>query len=369
VSKVHINCPQCQKGYRIDDSHIGETRNCKNCNTKFTVLVSYNQSTDREQLVKNRSQHTNSPSVWKSTIWLENNRNLAAFCSVVIFFILFGLYAYINSPLRYQEIIKLGNMGPDAKEYIPELVRVLSLHKENVRIAAANALEKIDPEWRTSEIAKNTYSKIISEICKGVDYSGNESKFNDSKRYPLDIINPDWENSREVKSAIPALVSRLSNNYKHYIKTEGISHRKIPGSDFTVNVSDTGAANSLKLIGPVAVPQLIHAIEARGGGLNTHVVNLLRGMGPVAKDAIPELVTQLSKLMNPHFQIRLRETLDDIDPNWIESDVAKKALPVLIYNLSLYNREGDENLRKTLRETLYKIDPVWRTIEVKEPKW
>ncbi len=36
---IHLNCPQCQKRYRLDDALAGRTVRCRECNTSFPVVA------------------------------------------------------------------------------------------------------------------------------------------------------------------------------------------------------------------------------------------------------------------------------------------------------------------------------------------
>jgi hypothetical protein len=414
VSNILINCPQCQKGYRIDSSHIGETRNCKKCSAQFTVLASPNQSTDRERLVKSRSE-TRHKKIFNTNInknvqkqWLDGVRGRIVFFKSFIFIILVSLFfcffivVTIMNPdglyaLTTQEIVALGNKGPTAKESLPELIKALSSKSEINRNEAVTALDKIDPEWRSSEPAQTRYSDLIKDF-----------NWNYGAIFTLDKISPEWRNCKEIKEAIPFLINvvQLSRT-----AVEASVYEKLQNSNkyiYTAHLRPRLAEIALLEIGSATVPYLIDELLVSKPSKAIILQNLLDGIDPewvnsgfaentihkfketltnsteptipvglviflkkknrnwkTSEADVPILINTLVAARSFPAQKELLSVLNKKHPNWKNTDTAKASIPKLIavYGNEVYTTYEDGHIVKedkfSVESTLIIIDPKW----------
>jgi len=189
----------------------------------------------------------------------------------------------------------------------------------DVRKAAADALEKIDPQWRQSEAAQSTIPHLVIALVNSDNYvrkiavevlgkigptaiphlvkalvnSGSDVR--KAAADALEKIDPQWRQSKAAQSTIPHLVKALVNS-DNYV-------RKI-------------AVEVLGKIGPAAVKAVPYLVNALGNRkICETAAEALGKIGPAAIKAVPHLVKALVNNNDyPDTCGAIKESLDKIDP-------------------------------------------------------
>ena len=179
-------------------------------------------------------------------------------------------------------VIVLGNLGVFAKEAIPKLVIALGDTNAEVRIAAAEALGKIDPEW------------------------------------------PRYEG---VKTAIPSLVKTLANTHKvEKFITVGINPSAflpllvtgLKDKDKEVRCATARLLGKMGHSAVKAVPDLASALDDEDHTVRRIALNALGKIGPSAAKALPVIVTARAD-KDETVRQAAKIALDRIDPEWRKS--------------------------------------------------
>jgi HEAT repeat protein len=148
-----------------------------------------------------------------------------------------------KSDVRKAAADALGKIGPTAVKAVPHLVKALtnSDDKSYVRTAAADALGKIGP----------TAVKAVPYLVKAL--ANQSSKVHKAAANALEKIDPQWRQSEGTQSAIPHLVKALVAENNNYY-------------DVQMDVVD-----ALGEIGPTAVKAVHHIVKMLGNnpGLNS----------------------------------------------------------------------------------------------------
>ena len=225
----------------------------------------------------------------------------------------------------------LGQIGPEAKSAVPDLIEVLKDDDGHVRESATVALGKIGPE------AKAAVPYLI-EVLKNKDKSDFRrlsalATFHESAAGALGKIGIE---------AVPALIEALKDK------------------DKSVRIE---AAWALSQIGPEAVPVLIEALEHKNAYVRGGVAGALGKIGPGAKSAVPDLIEALKnedkfvrgRVVEALGKIGIEavpaliKTLNDKDKSvrvevaWALGEIGSEALPALIEALkdeNIYVRQG-----------------------------
>jgi len=208
--------------------------------------------------------------------------------------------------VRGAAAIALGEMGPTAASAVPSLVTLLN-DKDNsvhVRRAAAIALGEIGP---TATTAVPSLVTLLND---------SESELSSAAKKALNKIDQQWwlQNSDISRRAIPLLVKALLESDKE-------AHR---------------AAVALEKIDPQLWPQN----ETERNQIIHHLVMAL--------------VKALLK-RNTNIRRTITEILDELYPQWLQSETAIRHIPVLV------RARGDSlfEISNGAKKLLDKIDPVY----------
>ena len=209
----------------------------------------------------------------------------------------------------------LGKIGPKARQAIPELIKVMPVPRGgNI---AAEALEKIDPQWRESPEAKQAIPDLIKTL---EDFDAWDFHVCICVAMVLTDIG---------KPVIPDLVKALSSGARQH------------------------AAGAIGDIGPEAkqaIPDLVKVLNDPKSDIRIYAAKALGRIGPEAKQAMPDLIKSMVN-RNENIYIYAAEALEKIDSQWRESLEAKQAKLDLIMTLNDWNSQAE----KVLEE----IDPQW----------
>ena len=285
-----------------------------------------------------------------------------------------------NPRMRYWAILVLNEIGPDAADAVPALVRVLQEDKDpEVRMEALLALGNIGPAARShgAMIARmlNDPSPAIQRAALfaltqiGYDNAADQiarlANSDDAvtrivSRWALAKLRPTPENIKQASlAAIEALKSddeQVRRAAAHAVcdldaPSEVVAPALVDAMHGASPETMAGIVLALASCGPHAVPRIAGALENEQ--LCPIAVEVLTAMGPAAKEAVPALVEKLRSTDDPELRREIHLALASIGPD------AKAAVPVLIENLS------DENpkVRSSAAYALGKIGPAAQKAE------
>jgi len=249
--------------------------------------------------------------------------------------------------VRYQVAESLGNIGEAA---VPELLAILTENDKDAKRAAIQALEKIDPQWHESEAVRKEIDRITRLLTETI---GSARKSAIETLGKLGIL---------AKDAVPDLIDILTD-------------KEVRGA----------AVESLGKIGhgaEKAVPELIRILDDQNVRVIT--VGTLGKFGSGAKDAIPALIQVLAD-NDRNISNAAVESLNNIDPDWSQSEDARNAAEIFTgklaeYMESSYNEPAEalikigklsiyplvksltdknKDIIKLASQTLKQIDPEW----------
>ncbi len=235
------------------------------------------------------------------------------------------------APERIAAAEVLGVMGKASNQAIPELIRMMIDSDGNVRNAAGEALEKIDPQWQQNENVKNAIPEFVKALIES------EKEIRQAAGEALKKIDPKWRQSEEARKALP-----------HFVKTLG----------HNLNTLRMAAAEAIGEFGHAAlktIPYLVKTLADKDGDVRNAVAKSLEKIDPKwqqsesSRKALPSLVKSLS------------------DSDWKTRCAASgaigavgagavAAIPYLVKSLI----DGDRNVRNEVKAALIKIDPKWQ---------
>jgi HEAT repeat protein len=223
--------------------------------------------------------------------------------------------------VRYHAMGALGDIGPPAREALPDLLELL--RNVDAGDTAEYAIAKMGPE-------------VVPALIETLAHHDALVRWRATQA--LAQIGPD------AKEAVPALIQALQDensvvrgNAANALGMIGVEAREavqpliaaLGDSDFFVRKSGT-AMIALGKIGPAAreaVPFLIQELKAPDSATRTSAAEALAGIGPAAVDAAPALADAL-KDQNARVRVRASIALAKIGPR------ATAAVPALIQALS-----------------------------------
>jgi WD40 repeat protein/HEAT repeat protein len=214
-----------------------------------------------------------------------------------------------ETPVRKAVVDILGKIGQGSLKVVQPLVIALTDQHQDVRHAAANYLEKVDPQWRQREGTR----KIIPYIIKIAEKHKNPTRCA-AAAATLEILYPQWYASQTARSAVSSLIKALvdsQSDIRQYAK------------------------NAIEKLAP-------HWLQHQA-----------------AHKTIPYFVKALAN-KNREVRLTAESILEKIDPLWFQSQEARYAIPELI-KIHVCS-ETHEN-RQTARSILNKIAKQWWKIE------
>jgi len=227
--------------------------------------------------------------------------------------------------------------------------------------AVEHALDVIDHDWHNTGCALNAVPSLIAAL-EGRDWERREKRLHavrvlgrirDSRavgplvcclakygisseaRRALDQVDPNWPRSEAARQAVPDLIAAL---------TRGISSE----ADRALNEIDANWPRSEAA--RQAVPDLIRALEDRDTDTSSHALKTLGRIGD--SRAVGPLLRGLARAPRD-----AEAALDQVDPNWPETEAARQAVPDLIAALV----QGSWYYPACrLAAALERIEPKWR---------
>ena len=210
-------------------------------------------------------------------------------------------------------VMTLAHIGPDAREAVPTLMKILTNEKHQLRGGAAWALANIG-------------AKEAVPILKRALETNDDSKLHLAAPMALMLLEPG--NDEFVRLAVPNLVQLLDHR-------TGLIRRE--------------AANTLAMIGPRAAPaveKLAATLSNPDPAIRNAALAALAAIGPAATGALPEIIQQLTVAELP-VRYSAIFAIGKIGPS------ARQAIPLLEKNL----QEHDLFLQTASAWALVYIDP------------
>ncbi len=212
--------------------------------------------------------------------------------------------------------IALGKIGSASQDAILELVKYLS--STYYRVYAQEALDKISPNWRTSEQAKLAIPVLIEQL---------QHTFPDIQQNAALALA---ELGPIAQSAIPALLLKLQDD----------------------PVIQNAAVIAFSKMGDAGVPALFQSLSHPNDKVREFTANALAEMGIMAESFVPVLIQTLA---DSSWTVRnaAANALNKIFPEWATSEIAQTALVKFIKGLTDLN----SNVRRSFAEALGKFGP------------
>ncbi len=242
--------------------------------------------------------------------------------------------------LRMQAIMALGEIGPDAKAVAPTLIKSLSDSENSVRYAAAYAIGKIGVKDATPELTKQLDNKdrFLGMIAAWAIAKSNPDDKKAAERAVTLLVGGLKDPNKLVRAAAARGLFELHAPHETVVAAMG---DLLADKDPTVR---SNVAEAFATLGEKAVPRLIKALESDDTqGL---AVEVIRRLGPKAKDAVPALILEL-KDPDPEYRREVEFALAAIGPD------AKEAVPALVEHMT----SDDPRVRYTACYALGKIGP------------
>jgi len=300
---------------------------------------------------------------------------------------LIAISSEYDTDKRVAAIQRLAQRRAVAESAVPNLVKLLSDSSYQIRNAASDALEKIDPQWVSGVHAR----KIIPDLIRMLKNTDRDMQMSAARM--LGKMGENAENAaadilkllddldggmRRIGEetlvqigtpAIPRLIRRLENASEDLSRIIlGIAEQISPQwrkEEIAKNeirryikmmTEEDGSARSaavriLGLIGPESeeiIPQLVQALS--DNNMRRSAIALLEKMGASARPAMPRLLDALaendSSVTEP-----VMNALDSIDPQWRKTEEARDAVRRFLSALE----QGDQAAYEKPDEALMKI--------------
>src|SRR5262245_3192691 len=184
----------------------------------------------------------------------------------------------------------LAKLGPMAKDSLPELVKKYDANKPDLRIHAAEAVARIDPEQAPKAV------EVIVALLKEKKqkwelvrlYSANALRQIGAPAKPalptlLDLLQDDGPFHAEIAAAIIVIDPDGAKRAYDWIRTVLTN----PNHDDFYDVFDQ--LPELGLAAKPLIPDVIELLKSKTASVRRQAVETLAAIGPNAKDALPEL--------------------------------------------------------------------------------
>ncbi len=294
---------------------------------------------------------------------------------------------------RVEAIRTLSRYGAFAEPAIPHLIKALADENPEVRGATAETLGVIDPEWPRHEAVLEVLPDLIKSLKsrdKGTRVAAAEviavigpPAESAVDRLAAGVNDPDGEVRAAMIKALkemgPAadkaadpLIGHLTDSDEETREAAAdtliaIGDPAIPALVKTLTSDDDDlrrkAVATLDAIDPEwpqsdrvreALDHFTETLRTGFGGVRIAAIEALAGLGPGAREALPDLV---AVLIDGDKDVRNAgvKALKKIDPKWFGSQEAKKAAPDLLKALV----DSDKSVQATAAKVLEKVEPEW----------
>lgn len=200
-----------------------------------------------------------------------------------------ALVAALDAPnaeklfFRRDVLEALGRIGPAAQEAVPALVNRLATEPPRLTESPAAALDRIDPNWRTSEAAKSAVAVLAKELA---------DPDKQKRAHAAEKLRPFCA---AAAPALPGLIAALE------------------GQDRNLRNQAIWTIGNIGLSALPAVPAMIKVLSDPDADNRASVALFLGEFGPPAAEAIPALIRTLGD-QDPRVRERAAGALGKIGP-------------------------------------------------------
>jgi HEAT repeat protein len=311
-----------------------------------------------------------------------------------------------TEPVRLAGVKMLGEAGPAAKPFLPELLGRLADPDPNVRAAALTAIGKVDADWKNAPAVRKALVGFVGQLSNpnstyqlgaanalgrlgpaaAPAFAALAERLTDHSEAvaraaaaALAEIDRDWAKAAPVRAMVPDLVFGLSDPRfetrrgaaavlplidRDWAKLEA-ARGAVPRltEALAIRGREVYAAEALGRFGPAAAPAMPklrallagdHAPDIRRAGAAS-----LGQVGPDALPAVAELVLVWAEVDAGRTNTPSFEALRKIDPEWARSAAARGLLPKLIPMLA----DARPERRAGAAVALQRIDAAWPATE------
>jgi HEAT repeat protein len=256
-----------------------------------------------------------------------------------------------SMPIRRVAAVAIGNIGKAATDAIPELVNTLNQNDPEISQAAADALNKIDPQWPQNEKIHDQVLQAIPFFVKMLaEKDSNAGQFAASI---LDQIDPDkWPQSETecrqkiIPLLVIALVKALVNHEK---EIHGIIEKILDKLDPEWPQAETARR---------LIPVLVKAQGENRSLVKNLATKTLEKIDPTGKKTIPAIVeARIDDLSDSRRKLatNVLKLLNETRPNWEQGESARNSIPQLIKA----RLNPAEEIRDAADKLLNQITPSW----------
>jgi HEAT repeat protein len=256
-----------------------------------------------------------------------------------------------SMPVRRMAASAIGSIGKAATIAIPELVDTLNQNDPEISQAAAEALNKIDPQWSRNEKIQDKVFKAIPFFIKVLaEKDSHSSQFaarildqTDPNKWPQ---NETERRQKIIPILVIALVKALVNHEKDvYSVIENILDKLDP----EWSQSETAAR---------LLPILVKAKVDNRSLVKNLATKTLAKIDPTGKKTISAIVEARidnSSKNRRKLATNVLKLLNEISPDWKQGESAHDSIPELIKA----RLSPDEEIREAADKLLNQITPSW----------
>jgi len=245
---------------------------------------------------------------------------------------------------RLEAIRELQSYGKIAESAIPELVRLLENHHEELRKAAAVALKAVNSRWAGTEIAQEALPKLLDKLKRA------------DRLTRIAAAEAIGEFGSYAKKVVPALMD---------VSVDQNQDKAVRDAVF----------QSLAKIGRAAVPELVRITDSRreNGEVRKKAAQVLARIGNEHPDVVVHHAVRFLKSNDAYTRDLAGDILKDLGPDAVSSLLGmlrrrilpelviaafKKIKPVAIIPRLLEMLRSDKSLREPIIHVLKAMMPV-----------
>jgi HEAT repeat protein len=276
---------------------------------------------------------------------------------------------------RYWACLVLSEIGPAAKDAVPELTKVLADERPEVRLQAAIALGEIGP---AAKVAVPALVKALDDQFEGVRHGAvfslgrigdpsaseavaslekSDNPFQDTLTlWTLARLNPG--DKERMKAAVEQLVGNLGGDNRDVAHMSARAIVELdpdpailrPAMEAAMAKADAATGERIILayasLGPKVVPLAIKALKDKDAKRRERALHVLGHLGPDAAPAVPDLVALLKS----------GDAKEKVETLFVLAAIGPKAAPA-VEPVAGALAESDQNVKLTAGYCLGKIGP------------
>jgi HEAT repeat protein len=242
-----------------------------------------------------------------------------------------------NSDNRRIAIEILGEIGEEASDAVPKLVKALVDGNSGVRSAASVALnERIDPQWSQNDNIIDVIPFIEKKLLEADSLI---------RRAAAETLG---EIGQSAIKTIPSLVKSLVDTSNEVRRAADNALKKIDAQWWKNKFAQNATTPLVK-----AVDNYSNVSRCAAAAITLEKLDPQWLSSDSASQALPCLVKALATSYNAEISRAIAVTLEKINPKWSQSEGAFRAIPYFVIALA----DSRESIHDIATEALHKIDP------------